>query len=172
MQALRGGRAWARIKFYYPTSGLSVRKLISVHTHGHSQYSQWQLRLSSILYMQKKYDETVSFTSGIVEKLAGPQEKGQAHFLVGSAHFFQDKFAEAATSLSASLEVAPKGGQADEALLYLARSHFKQDKLAESRTTLERLLADFPKGRFQGQAYYRLGECLEDPKSTRLNSSH
>ena len=146
-----------------PEAEVTFRQLLKDNA-GHSAYSKWQLRLSSILYLQKKYDETVSYTSGILDKLAGPKDQGQAHFLVGSAHFFEDRFAEATTSLAASLEAAPKGGQADEALLYLARSQYMQKKMAEARTTLERLLGDFPEGRHKGQAHYRLGEVLDAEK--------
>jgi TolA-binding protein len=148
-----------------PEAEVTFRQLLEKHA-GHTQYSQWQLRLAEVLYLQKKYEQTVSYTGGILEKLKDPQNQGQAHFLVGSAHFFQDQFAEAATSLAASLKASPRGGQADEALLYLARSQFKQKQLGESRATLERLLAEFPKGRFQGQAFYRLGECYDAEKKS------
>ena len=94
-----------------PAAEVTFRQLLENHA-GHPQFVQWQLRLGQILYLQKKYDETVKFVAGFVEKLEGPQNQGQAHFLIGSAHFFQDQFAEAVTSLDASLKASPKGGQA------------------------------------------------------------
>ncbi len=146
-----------------PEAETTFRQLLENHA-GHPQFSSWQLRLGEILHFQKKYDETVAFVTGILDKLAGPEDQGQAHFMVGSAHFFKERFAEAATSLAASLEAAPKGGQADDALLYLARAQYMEKKLAESRATLERLLGDFPEGRHKGQAHYRLGEVLDAEK--------
>jgi TolA-binding protein len=141
----------------------TFRKLIEEHA-GHPQHSKWQLKLASILYLQKKYEPTVSFVGGILEKLTIPQDQGQAHFLAGSAHFFLDQFPQASTSLTASLKASPKGPQAEEALLYLSRAQFKQEQLTESQATLQRLLAEFPKGRVQDQAYFRLGEGYDAQK--------
>ncbi len=124
----------------------------------HPDRHLWQVRLGLILYLQKKYQESIDLLQGAVALMPNPPLKAESLYLIGISQFSLNQFDAAATSLHESMLTDAKWRQADETLLYLARTQQKQGDVAAGIATLDKLLKNFPESGLFDQAYYHLGE--------------
>jgi TolA-binding protein len=127
---------------------------------GDTEAKRLQLRQAVALYMQKKYEETLTQLTAQFDSFTTDDQRAEALYLMGMSYFAQEKFPEAAQALVESLEIQPRWRQADEALLYLSRAQRRLGENAEAKAAAQRLLEEFPQSALRDQATLRLGESL------------
>src|SRR5207244_57288 len=104
----------------------------------------WQVRRGLLLFLEKKYAETVAALEPALTGLKSKESLAEAQYLIGSSQNELKQHAAAAKSLAASLKAAPAGRQADEALLALAFAYRQTNDLAAAKTQLNQLIKQFP----------------------------
>ncbi len=124
----------------------------------HPDRETWLVRLGMAIYLQKKYQDTITALEGIVADIKTPANIAESQFLLGASHFYLKQYEPAGKAFRASLAADPQWKQADEVALLLARSLRQQDKVDEAIETLKKLIAEFPKSRLLDQTHYRYGE--------------
>jgi TolA-binding protein len=118
-----------------------------------------QLRRALALYLQNKYEETLTLLTAQFDSLSTADQRAEALHLMGMSYFGQQKFAEAKQALSESIEQQPRWRQADETLLYLSQAAAKLGEHEQAKTVASRLLNEFPDSAVTDQATYRLAEA-------------
>lgn len=147
---------WLQRKDYVKAES-DFRRLVKEYP-GHSVWQTWQTRLGLVLYLQKKYADTVDTLSAALANLKAPEAVAEARYLIGLAHFQLTQYPEAAKSLRASLLADARWRQADETTLYLARAQFKMKQFEQATTTIGLLQKTYTDSKLLDQAAYRLGE--------------
>jgi len=118
----------------------------------------WQVRRGLVLFLEKKYAETVAALEPALAALKSKESLAEAHYLIGSSQNELKQYAAAAKSLAASLVAAPAGRQADEALLALAFAYRQTNDLPAAKAQLNQLIKQFPESQLLDRAHFRLAE--------------
>jgi len=125
----------------------------------HSDAELWRVRRGLVLYLQKKYQETIDALEPAMAEIRRPELVAEAQYLVGSSRMELNQPKEAVTSLEASMAAQPKWRRADETLLTLARAYGQLKDFKKAKAAVSRLIAEFPQSELLEKAQYRLGEC-------------
>ncbi len=136
----------------------AIYRQILVSAPEHPELALWRVRLGLVLYLQKKYQDSIDLLAPLAPKLQKPALKAEALYLVGVSQFELKQYEPAAGSLQASLSADGQWRQADETRLYLARVQKQMNQLPAAVASLSGLIKDFPASVVLDQAYYYLGE--------------
>lgn len=131
--------------------------LVAEHAD-HGEIENWKVRLGLVLFMQKKYTETIASLVPMLGVLTDVDHLAEANYYIGSSHFFEGQHAESEKALAASLAANSKWRKSDEVWLLLSRSQRSRGEFALARKTVNHVFADFPKSKLVAEANYRLGE--------------
>lgn len=124
----------------------------------HPDAPTWRLRRALILFMQKKYAETVGILQPIMARLPSRAAEAEAYYLMGSSLLQQGRLDDAAAALKASLKADANWRQADDAILVLADTLRQKGEIDQAVETIRHLIETFPKSPLLDQAHYWLAE--------------
>ncbi|HUY34358.1 MAG TPA: tetratricopeptide repeat protein [Pirellulales bacterium] len=141
----------------YAEAGQLYETLLKQHAR-RADAPVWKVRRGLILFLEKKYAETVASLEPALPALKSKESLAEALYLIGSSQNELKQYAAAAKSLAASLAAAPAGRQADEALLALAFAYRQTNDMAAAKTQLNQLIKQFPESHLLDRVHYRLAE--------------
>jgi TolA-binding protein len=125
----------------------------------HADVEMWRVRRGLALYLAKDYRGAIDSLQPTAAKVAAPELRAEALYVIGSSQLELGQAAAAATSLAASLAASPGWRLADETLLGLAQAQRQKNDLRAAQASLAKLIQDYPHSRALERACYRLGEC-------------
>lgn len=123
-------------------------------TDQHPDLTVWRLRFALSIYLQKKYDKTISTLEPIADKLKEGPLRSEAEYMIGGSNFFVSKFKPAIQWLERSLKSDEKSANAEESLLLLARSYFQSGDQEKALSTITNLKKAYPSSSLTNQANY------------------
>ncbi|HLA85547.1 MAG TPA: tetratricopeptide repeat protein [Thermoguttaceae bacterium] len=124
----------------------------------HAETPIWRLRRALILYMQKKYVQTIGAIQPILARLPTRTAQAEAYYLLGSSLAQQNRLEEAVQALKLSLVADANWRQADDVLLVLADVQRQQRQEDEAADTIRHLITTFSKSPLLDQAHFWLAE--------------
>ncbi len=126
--------------------------------------SFWNLRSGVALFLQKKYQPTITQLSPLVELFSDPSRQAESLHWIGSSQFHLKDYTNATQSLSRSNQLNNKWRRADETLLMLCRSQMANGQVDAGQETATGLIAGYPQSPLLGDLYYHLGRHAYDNK--------
>jgi len=124
----------------------------------HADVETWRVRRGLALSMAKDYRGAIDALEANAAKLATPELRAEALYVVGSSQLELGQADKAVASLVASLAAAPGWRLADETLLGLAEAQRQKKDFTAAQASLAKLIQDYPRSGTLERASYRLGE--------------
>jgi TolA-binding protein len=141
----------------YPDAEKRFSELVDKHPD-HGEINNWRVRLGLVLFMQKKYAETITRLAPLLGALTDVDHVAEANFYIGSSNFHTEHYVDAEKAFGGSLTANPKWRKTDEVWLLLSRSQRSRGAFDLARTSIKHILTDFPESKLMAEAHYRLGE--------------